>query len=162
MDCPNDEPAVGGGLSSSGFLNDEMALNTARPFDDGDKGKRMDDGWSIYVDNNNVGMPDQFMVGFVVCDKARPPGDYDYSDQSTTVDDGTQNIDPRPSAAAAPASSVAGCAPAATTRSGCSPSRTIPFDAGGTLQPETWQAGINNATGGGNFQSVTSYAVCRQ
>ena len=161
VDCPNDEPAVGGGLSSSGFLNDEMALNTARPFDDGDKGKRMDDGWSIYVDNNNVGMPNQFMVGSVICDKARPPSDYDYNDQSTTVDDATQEIIP---AQCGGGTSLVG---GGLRSSGDYTQRMFavanyPFDAGGTLQPETWQAGINNVTGGGNFQSLTSYAVCRQ
>lgn len=161
MNCPNDEPGVGGGVSSSGFLNDEMALNTARPFDDGDKGQRMDDGWSIYVDNNNVGTAGQFIVGYGICDKARGPGDYTYNDQPTTVDDGTQQT--IASQCGGGTSLVGG----GIRSSGDYTQRMYavanhPFDAGGTLQPETWQAGLNNVTGGGNFQSITSYAVCRK
>lgn len=161
MDCPNDEPALGGGVSSSGFLNDEMALNTARPFDDGDKGKRMDDGWSIYVDNNNVGNFNQFIVGFVVCDKAHGPGQYAYNDQPTTIDDGTQNT------IAAQCGGGTSLVGGGLRSSGDYSQRMFavanyPSDNGGTVQPETWQAGVNNVSGGGNFQSITSYAVCRK
>ena len=161
VDCPNDEPGVGGGLSSSGFLNDEMALNTARPFDDGDAGKRMDDGWSVYVDNNNVGFSGQFMVGFVICDRNRAPSNYVYNDQSTTIDDATQKI--IPAQCGGDTSLVGG----GLRSSGDYTQRMFAVanyfsDNGGTLQPETWQAGVNNATGGGSFQSLTSYAVCRK
>ncbi len=160
-DCPDDEPAVGGGVSSSGFLNDEMALNTARPFDDGDAGNRMDDGWSIYVDNNNVGNAGQFMVGYVVCDKARAPGSYIYRGSSVSVDDGTQSI------AGSVCPGATRLAGGGLRSSGAYTQRMFavanyPSDDGGSTAPETWHAGVNNATGGGSFQSVTAYAVCRK
>jgi hypothetical protein len=161
MNCPNDEPGVGGGVSSSGFLNDEMALNTARPFDDGDSGKRMDDGWSVYVDNNNVGSAGQFVVGFVICDRAHSPKSYAYSDQSTSIDDMTQEV--IPAQCGGDTSLVGG----GLRSSGDYTQRMYAVanyfsDNGGTTQPETWQAGVNNVTGGGSFQSLTSYAVCRK
>ncbi len=161
VNCPNDEPGVGGGVSSSGFLNDEMALNTARPFDDGDKGSRMDDGWSVYVDNNNVGTAGQFMVGFGICDRDRSPSSYAYNDQSTTIDDMTQKS--IPAQCGGDTSLVGG----GLRSSGDYSQRmyavaTYFSDSGGTTQPETWQVGVNNVTGGGSFQSITSYAVCRK
>jgi hypothetical protein len=52
--CPRRTKVIGGG--GGGFSNDprEQAINFIGPFDSGDRGRKPEDGWRVFV--NNVGL----------------------------------------------------------------------------------------------------------
>ena len=159
--CPGKEPVTGGGVSSSGFLNDEMRINTTQPFDDGDAKEVPEDGWITYVDNEMVGAFDQFIVPFAICDKRRAPSSYKYKQFAQLAPDDTQTE----TGVECPASArlVSG----GLRSSGAYDQRMIavkthPHDTSGDSKPDSWIAAINNLSGGGNFQTVTALAVCRK
>lgn len=160
-DCPGKEAVTGGGSSSSGFLNDEMRINTTQPFDDGDAKEVPEDGWISYVDNEMVGAFDQFIVPFAICDKRRDASAYRYKRFSQLAPDDTQT------------ETGVKCPGSARLVSGGLRSsggydqrmiavRTYPHDNSGDSKPDAWIAAINNLFGGGNFQTVTALAVCRK
>ena len=159
--CPKEEPVVSGGSSSSGSINDEMHVNTTQPLDTEDSGARPEDGWIAYVDNVNVGNPKQVISAFAICDKRRRTNAYAYKTHAETAPDEEQTQSP------AQCGGTTRLVAGGMRSSGVFTQRmratsSYPTDAGGTIAPETWIAKIDNFAGGGNFQSLTSFAICRK
>lgn len=141
-DCPGKEPVTGGGSSSSGFLNDEMRINTTQPFDDGDDKEVPEDGWISYVDNEMVGNFNQFIVPFAICDKRRTASAYKYKKFSELAPDDTQTG----TGVQCPAS--ARLASGGLRSSGGYDQRMIavksyPHDNSGDSKPDAWIVAIN-------------------
>ena len=62
--CPNSKSATGGGVYSTGTLN-EQGINSSFPIDDGDSGGAPDDGWAGWVDN--FGGETETITAFAIC-----------------------------------------------------------------------------------------------
>jgi hypothetical protein len=70
--CPSDTKVVSGGGAIGGPAG-TVALSGSEPFDNGDPGKRPDDGWRVYATNTTL--EDRFLTAYAVCAKS---GRYEY------------------------------------------------------------------------------------
>jgi hypothetical protein len=162
--CPKGEPAVGGGVRSSGFLNDEMWVGASYPWDSGDEGTKEDDGWYAAVHNQTTGSPGQTIIIYAICDKRRQTGAYRYRRSSEVPStEGTQVVGVVTCRAGEP--TVGG----GVLSSGGFAERmfvnsSYPWDSedDGGASEDGWEARVDDRAGGGVTNYIVAFAICKR
>jgi hypothetical protein len=157
--CPGGEAVTAGGVRSSGFLNDEMHVNTLRPEDGADSDRRLDDGFIAWVDNEMVGSPGQQFTAFAICDKRRPDSAYAYRRANDDSPESNSVVLGRTCKAG---ERIVG---GGMRSSGAYADRMFatsayPFPLLGSQH--SYVAAVNNLNGGVAGQTVSAYAICRR
>lgn len=157
-ECPNGEPAVGGGVRSSGFLPDEMHASTLAPA----QTNSMDgpfDSWLALVFNASGGTADQSFNVYAICDKKTKASKYAYRANFGDTSDFSR------------ASTTAKCQRKESLVGGGAGSGSSTEDRAllTTSAPVTrkgkatrWRATVNDIAGGASSVRFGAIAICRK
>src|SRR3954451_17772287 len=91
VSCPSGKPVVGGGVDSSGGLNDFMTIYSSGPFDGSDGDTLADDGWSGQVDRSDFGSESQTVRVYAICDTLKTTAGYTYTKKTLSVPEAKQS-----------------------------------------------------------------------
>src|SRR4051794_35903444 len=161
LTCPGGKPVVGGGVDSSGGLNDFMTIYSSGPFDGPDGDTLQDDGWSGLVDRSDFGSESRTVRIYAICDTLKTTASYSYNRKSVSVGDGKQVTltVPCPNGLPVVGGGVASSG-GYSERMGVHSSGPYDGSDANTAQDDGWRASVANVTTSGFPRGATAYAIC--
>lgn len=157
-ECDNEDIAIGGGILSGGFYDDNTYLNTSRPSPETNP---ISDTWLVYADNYTGSSGSVEMSTYVMCDSKGKASDYRIRTDGAVVGDATLQR------------AVARCQQGETVVGGGGRSSgfyadetylasSTPWDGpdGDRAPDDGWQAAINDDEAGAVQGSMDVFAIC--